>query len=127
MMIKQYFWHAILLGILLLTIVHCYQKCHHFEEISSIQSPLIHPFKSYMDIEEARQLLPKHLKNWSVFEEYSYSTIERYPPFNIYSVVVEDYKHLNHTGQLKLTFYLKMAIQILNILLKALNLFYDFQ
>ncbi|MEK8018316.1 MAG: hypothetical protein VSS75_015715 [Candidatus Parabeggiatoa sp.] len=106
-MIKQYFWHAILLGILLLTIVHCYQKCHHFEEISSIQSPLIHPFKSYMDIEEARQMLPKHLRSWYVFEDYSYSTIQSYPPFNIYSVVVDDYKHLNYTGQLGLTFYNK--------------------
>ena len=100
----QYVWLVVSLGILL-TMVHCYHKCHHFEKASPIQSSLISPFKSYISIEEARQMLPPHLRNWQVFEDYPFSMIEKYPPFYLYSVTIEDYKHLNYTGQLGLTFY----------------------
>jgi len=104
--IKQHFLYIVLLGILL-TMAYCYQQCHHFEEVSSIRSPLINNFKSYMGIEEAKQMLPSHQKNWVVIEDYSLSVIKRHPPFHIYSVAVEDYKHLNHLGQLGLIFYNK--------------------
>ena len=87
---------------------YCYQKCHHFEEVSSIRSPLINNFKSYMGIEEARQMLPSHLRNWKIIEDYSFSAIEKGPPpFHIYSVFVKNYKHLNYIGELELTFYNK--------------------
>jgi len=103
--LKRYSKDLVLLGVLLVLITYCYQKCRHFEEVPSVRSPLINNFKSYMSIEEARQMLPSHLKNWKVIGDYPFSTIERFPTFRLYLVWIEKYQHLNHTGNLVLIFY----------------------
>ena len=57
-------------------------------------SKLMDDFESYMSIEEARLMLPSHLRKWEVFIEQS--------DFQV--ILVKNYQSLDFVGQLRLVF-----------------------
>ncbi len=81
--------HFIIL-ILMFSSVFFLRSCCQFDN----GSKLIDDFESYMSIEEARLMLPSHLRQWEVFIEQ--------PDFKV--ILVKNYQSLEFVGQLRLVF-----------------------
>jgi hypothetical protein len=75
-----------------------------FTEIESPQAPLIAGFTSYA---KPREVLPQ-LSLFSqpvVVENSALSANDRRPPFSIYSLSVRNFRHIEHSGELRLLFF----------------------
>ena len=75
-----------------------------FTEVEAVRTPLIAGLPSYA---APNEVLPR-LASFpppAVVEQSALPPNDRRPPFSIYSVSIRDYRHLEHTGELRLLFF----------------------
>lgn len=75
-----------------------------FAKVESSRSPLITGFESYASIQEVTSKLPKDLQV-QVVADTSLAKNSSEPPYKVHSISIAPFEHLNHSGQLLLTFY----------------------
>lgn len=66
---------------------------------------MIDNFYSYQKIAEFQKLISRTYDTTIVFENSKLHDSDKRPPFDIYTVIVPDYKHLGHTGKLRASFF----------------------
>ena len=74
-------------------------------KIENSPSSLIDEYTSYQSIKSVRKALIDSGYSWQIFEDSKLPDNDRRPPFNIFTILVKNYKSIDHSGELRLTFF----------------------
>lgn len=90
------------LGLIMVLIAGCGSES--FTEVEKERSPLINGFESYATREQVMEELPQG-PDVKIVDDTSLAKNNSQPPYKLYTISIEPFKHLKHRGPLQLTFY----------------------
>ena len=106
--IPVYMKRIVIIGLLLNFVAGCGSES--FTEVENVRAPLFPGYESYASREEVTAKLPRDIEK-NVVEEASLAKDNSKPPYRIYTLSLEPYKHLDQSGALFITFYNDRLLQ----------------